>query len=146
MVHYLVKIIFLLFIIMPNNIHSCLIQGINREVHILNSLPGNTPQLEFHCASGDDELGYHYPAIGSDFNWQFCATSNTLFFCHFWWGDKDSSFDVFNRIESCVWWDGVDFVPVDAVKCLWKVQDDGFYLGYFDEKANKNFYKKYRNW
>lgn len=145
MVHYLVKIIFLLFIIMPKNIHSCSISGFSREVHILNNIPPNSPQLEFHCASGNDDLGYHYPAIGSDFNWQFCAVFNTLFFCHFWWGDKDLRYDVFNNVDICVW-DGEDFVPSDTMKCLWKVQDDGFYLGYFDEYARENSYKKYRDW
>ncbi|OIT06588.1 hypothetical protein A4A49_61371 [Nicotiana attenuata] len=145
MVHYLVKIIFLLFIIMPQNILSCPFVEFGREVHILNSLPGNSPQLEYHCASGDDELGYHYPAIGTDFHWEFCGWINTLFFCHFWWGDKDSSFVVYNDLETCIW-DGRNFIPSNTVKCLWKVQDDGFYLGYFDEYAGENVYHKYRDW
>ncbi|OIT38472.1 hypothetical protein A4A49_61803 [Nicotiana attenuata] len=145
MVHYLVKIIFLLFIIMPKNTHSCKVSAFGYEVHVLNNLPANTPQLKFHCASGDDDLGYHYPAIRTDFSWNFCGAFYTLFFCHFWWGDKDLSFNVFNDVSRCVK-DGKGFVPSDTHKCLWKVQDDGVYLGYFDEHAKENIYKKYRDW
>ncbi|PHU05748.1 hypothetical protein BC332_26570 [Capsicum chinense] len=76
---------------MPYNIHGL---GKKNEVHVLNQLPENSPQLELHCASGDDDLGYNYPKVGSDFNWRFDAWARTLFFCHFWWGDKDKAFDL----------------------------------------------------
>ncbi|KAM3326975.1 hypothetical protein P3S67_002102 [Capsicum chacoense] len=125
MAHLLVKILFLLFI-MSYNIQSI-------EVHIHNNLPENSPQVEVHCASGDDDLGYHYPKVGTEFNWSFNMGIFTLFFCHFWWNGKDKAFDVFNNVNYCV--DDVfdDVVPQGTYDCHWQVQDDGFYLGYLDE-------------
>lgn len=54
------------------------------QVHVINKLPSDSPQLRIHCASGDNDLGYHCPAINEDFNWSFCEAffDNTLFFCH----------------------------------------------------------------
>ncbi|KAG5588385.1 hypothetical protein H5410_048819 [Solanum commersonii] len=103
---------------MPYNIRGC-----SPSFDIHNDLPQNTPQLKFHCASGDDDLGYHYPAIGSDFHWSFCATPATLFFCHFWWNEKDLAFDVYNQITGCVT-DGS--VPDYVVNCHWQVKADGY--------------------
>ncbi|KAK4342386.1 hypothetical protein RND71_038202 [Anisodus tanguticus] len=140
MVHLSVKILFLLFI-MPYNIQGC----DHYEVHIHNNLPKNSPQLKLHCASGDDDLGYKYPGLGTDFNWSFCPNPSTLFFCHFWWAGKDLRFDVFNNSRVCVR-DGDRFVPAVTTKCQWQVQADGFYLGYFDDISGQLKFKKYRDW
>ncbi|KAM3199041.1 hypothetical protein P3L10_034193 [Capsicum annuum] len=140
MVHYLVKIIFLLFPIMPYNIYGL---GKKNEVHVLNQLSGKSPQLELHCASGDNDLGYHYPHVGLNFHWKFDSWARTLFFCHFWWGDKDKAFDVFNHPLYCVE-DAYQFIPEDTLKCIYKVTAEGFYLGY--EKDGETIYEKYREW
>ncbi|KAM3199039.1 hypothetical protein T459_26302 [Capsicum annuum] len=140
MVRFLMKIIFLLFTIMPYNVH-----GYKRHVYVLNNLPQNSPKLKVHCASGDDDLGYHYPKVGEDFDWEFNAWSNTLFFCYFWWGDKDNVFDVFNSPNFCVK-DASKLVPQYPSKCYWKVMGDGFYLGYEDNNGGKIIYQKYRDW
>lgn len=29
-------------------------------IHVVSNLPSNSQPLKVHCASGDDELGYHY--------------------------------------------------------------------------------------
>ncbi|EYU39654.1 hypothetical protein MIMGU_mgv11b017487mg [Erythranthe guttata] len=65
------------------------------EVHVTNRLP--SPQLRLHCASKNDDLGYHNIDRDYDFNWRFCEnwTGNTLFFCHLWWNNNDVAFDVF---------------------------------------------------
>lgn len=100
--------------------------GLQYEFHIVDALPDNKIPLEFHCASKDDELGYHKPKVGDDFHWRFRinAIESTLFFCHFWWGKKQRAFEVFNRhlVKYC----SGDF-PTHF--CYWKVQADGFYLG-----------------
>uniref|UniRef100_A0A3Q7I863 S-protein homolog n=1 Tax=Solanum lycopersicum TaxID=4081 RepID=A0A3Q7I863_SOLLC len=139
MVYFLVKVLFMLqLFIMMHNSHGC-----KPSFDIHNDLPKNTPRLKFHCASGDDDLGYHYPAIGSDFHWSFCATPSTLFFCHFWWNGKDLSFDVFNTLFGCVT-DG--HVPDYVVNCHWQVKADGINLGYFDNDVQQIIYTKYRDW
>ncbi|XP_055814309.1 S-protein homolog 19-like [Solanum dulcamara] len=140
MVHLLVKFLFLLFI-MPYNIEGC-----EPEVHIHNDVPQNSPQLEFHCASGDDDLGYHYPSVGSDFNWSFCASPVTLFFCHFWWNGKNIRIDVFDQLGGCVGDAKRGSVPNYTVKCHWQVKDDGIYLGYFDTDVDQLVFTKYRDW
>jgi len=133
-------ILFLLFI-MPYNIHGC-----SPSFDIHNDLPQNTPQLKFHCASGDDDLGYHYPAIGSDLNWSFCASPTTLFFCHFWWNRKDLVFDVFDQMTGCVTDKKFGSVPDYVVNCHWQVKADGIYLGYYENDVDQIIYTKYRDW
>ncbi|OIS96907.1 hypothetical protein A4A49_60740 [Nicotiana attenuata] len=150
MVHSLVKIVFLLFIIMPYNIkggygYHCSYRIITRQVHILNNLPKNTPQLKLHCASGDDDLGYNYPALRTDFKWEFCAISNTLYFCHFWWGNKNTVFDVFNNLDHCVA-DESNFIPRGTQRCIYNVKDDGIYIGFEDPFTGQTIYKKHRDW
>uniref|UniRef100_A0A1S3Y5S8 S-protein homolog n=1 Tax=Nicotiana tabacum TaxID=4097 RepID=A0A1S3Y5S8_TOBAC len=130
---------------MIHNIQGCTFPLLRQhQVHVLNNLPVNSPKLELHCASGDDDLGYKYPAVGTDFNWEFCATKRTLFFCHFWWDGKDQAFDVFNDLYYCIH-DGKGFVLEYTTKCQWKVQSDGFYLGYYDEDVGTIVYTKYRD-
>ncbi|OIT37127.1 hypothetical protein A4A49_59295 [Nicotiana attenuata] len=148
MVHSLVKIIFLLFIIMPYNIHGgyhCNFADIARQVHILNNLPENTPQLELHCASGDDDFGFNYPGLRTDFRWEFCSYHNTLYFCHFWWGNKNTVFDVFNNVDYCVK-DESNFIPEGTKRCIYNVLADGIYIGYEDANSGQIIYQKYRDW
>ncbi|WMV48175.1 hypothetical protein MTR67_041560 [Solanum verrucosum] len=96
------------------------------QIHVINKLPFNSPQLKVHCASKDDDFGDHYPAINEDFNWSFCNFfDRTLFFCHFWWDSKDKSFDVFNDKNFCV---KDQNVPNILNSCTWEVRSDGFYL------------------
>ncbi|XP_060180869.1 S-protein homolog 5-like [Lycium barbarum] len=150
MVHFLVKILFLLqLFIMSHNIQGywgCKNAYIEEHhVHVLNELPIHSPKLKLHCASGDDDLGDHWLDVGTDFDWEFCANPSTLFFCHFWWGEKNQVFDVFNDLHYCVH-DGKGYVPEFTTKCHWKVQADGFYLGYLNQDAGKILYTKYRDW
>ncbi|KAM3358839.1 hypothetical protein P3S68_021772 [Capsicum galapagoense] len=143
MVHFVVKILFVLqLFIMFHNIQAA---TCNREVHVLNALPGTSSKLKIHCASKDDDLGYNYPPIGADFHFKFCAIKYTLFFCHFWSGTKDLVFDVFNDLDYCVH-DGQGYVKEYTAECQWKVQVDGIYLGYYDVDADRIIYKKYRGW
>ncbi|KAK4732715.1 hypothetical protein R3W88_025703 [Solanum pinnatisectum] len=151
MVHLLVKILFLLLII-PYNIqcYDCQIPFLPKhEVHVLNNLSlDSTYILEVHCSSGNDDLGHNFPKVGNDFrmisdgDFAGCM-SKTLYCCHFWWGNKDLVFDVFNDLYYCVH-DGVSFVPKGTRKCIWDVKYDGIYLGYFD--GDKIHSQKYAVW
>ncbi|KAK4706411.1 hypothetical protein R3W88_034032 [Solanum pinnatisectum] len=117
MVHLFVKLLFLLFI-MPYNIQGYCEE--KHEVHVHNDLPQNTPQLEVHCASGDDDLGHCYPGIGTEFNWSFYL-----------------AFNVFNDTDACVRYRGHGFIPYDTTDCHWQVKDDGFYIGYFNQNVGQ---------
>lgn len=116
---------------------DCLITD-NIEVHVINRLP--TPKLKLHCASGDTELGYHYTETNYDYHWNFCDRwdGRTLFFCHFWWGQKDASFDVFqSKIkEKCNGKKG-------PFKCTWEVRTDGIY---FNGAREPGKFKRVQAW
>ncbi|OIT06269.1 hypothetical protein A4A49_61566 [Nicotiana attenuata] len=94
-------------------------------VSILNSLPNNDIPLTVHCQSKDNNLGYHNITIGQRYSWKFHENLkwSTLFFCHFWWYPKQTSFDVFNNGYKCI-----KKGPVDTQDCYWEVKSDGFSL------------------
>ncbi|PHT82217.1 hypothetical protein T459_15232 [Capsicum annuum] len=60
-------------------------EDIHTEVHNVDALPNNNIPIKFHCASKDDELGWHRPKVGDDFHFSFNSSlfKHTLFFCHF---------------------------------------------------------------
>ncbi|WMV48174.1 hypothetical protein MTR67_041559 [Solanum verrucosum] len=136
----------LLLLITPLDISlakkRCVIQT-RYEVHVINKLPANTAQLELHCASKNDDLGYHYPAINEDFNWEFCEFIITLYFCHFWWGSKDKSFDVYDDPSYCV----KNGKNPNLLKCCkWEVRDDGFYLEQYDASTSTYYMERLEQW
>ncbi|GER28946.1 plant self-incompatibility protein S1 family [Striga asiatica] len=87
------------------------------EVHLINRLP--YPRLKFHCASGDNELGYHKVVPNFDFHWKFCENiwKKTLYFCHLWWEDKEIAFDIFTSKHSN---------RCRISECFWEARKDGF--------------------
>ncbi|KAF3621051.1 putative DNA-directed RNA polymerases II and IV subunit 5A-like [Capsicum annuum] len=115
------------------NVHQVLADDhIYTEVHIIDALPNNNISIKFHCASKDNDLGWHYPKVGDDFNFHFHPKDfwwiHTLFFCHFWWGKKEAVFDVYNRHlarSHC----SAQRKGALITFCYWKVQEDGFYMG-----------------
>ncbi|KAI5655989.1 hypothetical protein M9H77_24782 [Catharanthus roseus] len=105
-------------------------------VHVISNLPSNRYPLRIHCASGDDDLGYHNLSVNQDFNWSFRMNfrGTTLFFCHFWWKNEDKAFEVFNHdisINTC------------RSNCYWLVRDDGFY---FTDDIDNVAPEKYADW
>ncbi|KAK4435875.1 S-protein2 [Sesamum alatum] len=100
-------------------------------VHIENHLPwsSHVHPLHLHCASKDDDLGYHNLTPFGEFSWSFCKNfwDSTLFFCHLWWnslnGTKHKGFNVFDRrwaarciSGSCYWaanGEGIEFTGHD---------------------------------
>ncbi|KAK4411643.1 hypothetical protein Sango_0237300 [Sesamum angolense] len=97
------------------------------EVHVVNNLPERSPSLFVHCASKDQELINSTLSVHADYNWHFTMKfgATTIFFCRFWWGSKDKSFEVFNsKISYLCDWDG----EIKDGICAWSVQEDGFYF------------------
>lgn len=93
--------------------------------------------MRIHSASGDDDLRFHDLLVHQEFNWSFNMNfqGTTLFFCHFWWANKDKSFEVFNRDI------GTNYC---STNCYWFVKEDGFY---FIDDINKVFpIPKLQNW
>ncbi|CAI9759772.1 unnamed protein product [Fraxinus pennsylvanica] len=101
------------------------------EVRVVNNLP-NT--LRLHCASGDDELGFHNLYVNKDFHWEFCESylGNTLFFCHLFWGSKDIAFDVFKSKKKRRCRRGA---------CYYAAKPDGIYFsGYYPPRTLEKIY------
>ncbi|KAK2983299.1 hypothetical protein RJ640_021045 [Escallonia rubra] len=41
------------------------------EVHVVNALPYEAQFLQVHCASKDDDIGYHEIYLGEEIHWRF---------------------------------------------------------------------------
>ncbi|KAM7462271.1 hypothetical protein LguiA_030392 [Lonicera macranthoides] len=114
------------------------------EVHIVNGLPDNTNLLEFRCQSKDDDLGYHTLLVGEEFYWKFRDNffGRTLFFCHFYWQDKDKAFDVYNSHIYCQTLGNHGGTP----KCYWLAKADGFYFSNYNAVPISTDWKKVESW
>lgn len=93
-------------------------------VEIINSLPDNTNPLKVRCQSKDDDLGYHtlLKDQGYSFNFQPNFIGTTLYFCHFYWGNLDKSFDVYDFHRQCYCEDCQTNI------CYYRALADGFYF------------------
>ena len=101
--------------------------SIDLEVHIINDLPSTIGAedppipLRLHCASVDDDLGYHTLPTQRDFHWSFCVNFflPTSFSCDLWWGFKITrSFEAFN----------VGISSTCDTTCNWVAKQDGIYF------------------
>ncbi|KAK9713465.1 hypothetical protein RND81_06G029100 [Saponaria officinalis] len=92
------------------------------HIVISNGLkPGQAPVV-VHCKSRDDDLGSKpLNRPGDIYAWHFTVnySASTLYFCHFYWNDKDISFDTFNF--------GIAFKCKESENVYWDVREDGFY-------------------
>nr|XP_009781781.1 PREDICTED: uncharacterized protein LOC104230618 [Nicotiana sylvestris] len=135
-----IKAAFLLFILSINilQVRSNKLKDffVTRKFHVqvVNSLPINSPILRVHCASKNDDIGYHDLVKDGQIEWSFReqVLSNTLYFCHFWWGSKDKAFEVFNALHGCIKDSQLDG---QTRLCRWSVTDTGFFLE--DDKRKK---------
>ncbi|EPS61842.1 hypothetical protein M569_12955, partial [Genlisea aurea] len=105
------------------------------RVLIASELPPNSGQLKAHCASKDDDLGIHYLDPDQSFLWKFCEDywRRTLYFCHFWWGQRQISFDAFNSETQ----GGGRVLNLIG----WYAKEDGIY--YYDDDSPIPMTKKY---
>ncbi|XP_060212229.1 uncharacterized protein LOC132639850 [Lycium barbarum] len=111
-------------------------QGLCGALSVIDDLGSGSPQLKLHCASKDDDFGIHFLSNTQDFRWSFCEHEfrRTMYFCHFWWGSKENSFEVFNDEFRCV--HKADIPSAHKSECVWVVRPDGFYLGYHQKNGN----------
>lgn len=94
-------------------------------VNITNSLPSGPP-LVIHCASKDDDFGFHTLKRQETFSFTFKRNifGRTLYFCHFWWGSKNVFIDVFKGY-SCR-----NKASQVISECDYSAREDGIYLSY----------------
>lgn len=90
------------------------------EIHVTDRIRQGS--LRIHCASGDDDLGYHNLYNGQEIMWKFNPDifGRTIYFCHFWWGKQSKRFDVYNK-------------RTEDQYVYWLATRDGFY--YADHNA-----------
>lgn len=114
---------FILCFILSTNIFQIVTSSCKQQnkfqINIGNNLP-STHKLEVHCASGNDDLGHNFINRGSVYHFSFCDSffHNTLFFCHLYWFNKDSAFDVFKSK-----WAG----RCEFGRCYYEARGDGVY-------------------
>ena len=90
-------------------------------VYIVSHLPPNSPPLNVHCISKDDDLGYHDLTPNVEYRFAFCVRPfSTMFSCHFKWNGKDKGFHVFDAN----WGDN----RCEYGHCYYAVQPEGFYF------------------
>lgn len=104
---------------------NCFASFFKYTIHTVNNLPPGSAPLVAHCQSKNDDFGNKTLAIGQDFNFSFCSIPRTtLYFCHFWWGNKNKAFDAYKA----KWAEE----PCAGHHCYWAAKDDGIYFsGYY---------------
>ena len=110
------------------------------HVYVKNNLPPNPHSLEAHCASGDDDLGHHKIGRNGDYHFTFCTSfwDNTLFFCHFWWYNKDQALVVYKTRNL------KDDNRCHNNPCYYEARGDGVY--YANSIGPKQNLTKLYNW
>ncbi|KAL6962101.1 hypothetical protein U1Q18_037055 [Sarracenia purpurea var. burkii] len=100
-------------------------------VHIIDQVPNNPTPLTLRCQSKDDDIGTHTLYTGQEIKWSFKLNpfGRTLFFCHFYWGSKDTSFTVYDKRirDDCRRLGGIA-APRAFDVCYWEARTDGFYV------------------
>nr|POE64653.1 hypothetical protein CFP56_64800 [Quercus suber]POE64654.1 hypothetical protein CFP56_64801 [Quercus suber]POE97982.1 hypothetical protein CFP56_51964 [Quercus suber] len=98
-------------------------------VRIVNNL--NNKTLNYHCKSGDDDLGLKTLQFKEE--WEFSFHLNvrdtTLFYCYFSYENFHAAFVAFNG-------DPDHRLDCGGDHCIWTAQEDGFYL--YQIKHNEN--------
>ncbi|KAF3667784.1 putative WAT1-related protein-like [Capsicum annuum] len=92
----------------------------------VNGLSKNTPPLNIHCQSRDDDLKVRILKVGKKFDFSFHQNfwGNTHFYCNFEWGSKHKNFDVFYKQKS-----PCRFKLFKAgIFCIWLVKDSGIFF------------------
>ncbi|KAL6504089.1 hypothetical protein OROGR_026012 [Orobanche gracilis] len=128
MAHHHSIILLLLFIVVVTLVnissqasaHKCIFTP-RAHIHIINRLDDpKSPPLKLHCASKNDDLGFHTLSFTQEFTWTFCENflPTTLFFCHLWWGSKQIMFDAFKQ-------ESVESLPLQF---YWYAMTDGIYM------------------
>ncbi|MCL7038367.1 hypothetical protein MKW94_024966 [Papaver nudicaule] len=103
-------------------------------VHIRNDIEGDSAVfLNFHCQSGDDDLGYRGLKFGEEWHWKFrVRLGSTYFWCDYQWYDNlnhrwyEGSHEVYDAKSD------FPLVPhyfnLCHTDCVWSARRDGIYL------------------
>ena len=75
------------------------------HVRIINNL--NNKLLNYHCKSGDNDLGIRtlQPKGEWEFSFRLHWIASTLFYCYFWYDNFYAAFDVYSAYLAKVWWE-----------------------------------------
>lgn len=123
----------ILFYFLITSTQGCFISK-KWRIYVIDDIPNDgSPSLTLHCASGDDDLGFHTLKPRQVYDWSFCESvlGNTLFFCHVWWNSKQVAFDAFKS----------KFLSHGSRRYHWSVRKDGIYFSY--DNVTSNFVKKF---
>lgn len=109
-------------------------------IEIINKLPDDLRLLDFRCQSKNSDLGMHTLAQDQTYSWQFTAGPTTLWFCHFYWNQKDVVFNVYDHVYQCF---SNDAATDD---CYYQVRGDGFYFSQIDYPDPDQQWKLVKSW
>lgn len=127
---YRLLVITCLFVSSTVSLEEQLLPGYKEEVHIISGVLSNPAEpLRLRCQSGDTDFGLHTLQRGEEFFWRFGLNifGRTLYFCHFYWGAANRTFNVFD--EHLVKNHYCDRpTSVSRYKCYWMAKPDGFYV------------------
>ncbi|KAL7124373.1 hypothetical protein ABFS83_14G044100 [Erythranthe nasuta] len=107
------------------------------HIHIYNELPTNIASFFVYCASRDDVVANQTLNSGDQLSWSFRSNwlGTTLYYCKFWWGSKQSSFDVF---------DAHWYVTYNTLNYV--AREDGFYRSHDQDNYLTDLKKSRHDW
>ncbi|KAJ9558711.1 hypothetical protein OSB04_013325 [Centaurea solstitialis] len=97
-------------------------------INVVNQIDGPDDKIRVRCKSKDDDIGDKTIGFQQSVDWHFCENvfgPSTLFFCHFYMGNRQQVFDVFNKSvkPQCH-----EKHKPEHWRCTWLVRRDGFYI------------------
>ncbi|XP_071718410.1 S-protein homolog 18-like [Rutidosis leptorrhynchoides] len=114
-------------------------------INVVNDIDNNKAPIQVHCKSKDDDIGMKSLGFHQSVDWKFCEkviTPSTLYFCHFYMGNKEQVFDVFNDTHKSLCQETDK--SKDYWACTWLVRPDGFYI--VDRKDGGEKVVKIHDW
>jgi hypothetical protein len=117
-------LIFLLSLLLAHNVTSKV------TVTVFNNLSGNL-NLNLHCKSKDDDLGFHLLHQGQSYSWSFGnkVFGGTLFYCSVEWSGKLHYFDAYIQ----------DRDQYKCFNCVWHIKQSGPCRVQQDQKPDECF-------
>ncbi|KAL4561157.1 hypothetical protein LXL04_033319 [Taraxacum kok-saghyz] len=97
-------------------------------INVVNDIYHSPNKVMVHCKSKDNDIGVKTIGFNQSVEWKFCEkiwTPSTLFFCHFYMGNVEQVFDVYNNGigPQCV-----ERKKEEYWRCTWLIKTDGFYF------------------
>ncbi|XP_026431200.1 S-protein homolog 5-like [Papaver somniferum] len=129
--HVKIIVYFLLFSVLVSKGSSLL--GFPTTVHIRNDIEGYSVYLNYHCQSGDDDLGQRGLNFGEEWHWKFHVNlGSTYFWCDYRWYDNwnyrwyEGSHEVYDaKVGSAL---TPHYFNLCHTDCVWSARRDGMYL------------------